>query len=76
MERMSEKSRGVMFVKLADGSINPAVIERVHCDIQTAPRCEGRPNWGLNFIDHYGDENEICFYCFERLAGVELRNQP
>jgi hypothetical protein len=37
--------------------------------------CGGR-TWGFNFVDATGTENEICFECFERLAGVELRNQP
>lgn len=77
---MPEKSAGKLWISLADGSVNPAVIDRVDCDALVAcsdytKACNGR-TWGFNFVDASGTENEICFECFERLAGVELRNQP
>jgi hypothetical protein len=60
--------------------VNPAVIDRVDCDALVkcsdyTKAVNGR-TWGFNFVDSSGTENEVCFECFEALAGVELRNQP
>jgi hypothetical protein len=73
---MPEKSMGIFSVRLADGTVNPAVIERVSCDVEITcsaytKACNG-PAWGFNFVGGDGNENEICFDCFERLDGAEM----